>query len=84
MWIVYAILFFVGYGVVRQWRSMAEQIAALQVYATDLLLRPELHRANAAELREIMLRLANDPRGAGKAVNRAIHEWAVAMRGRTS
>ena len=82
MWIVYAILFLVGYFVVRQWHLMTEEIVALRVYATDLLLRPELHRATAAELRETMLRLANDPRGADKAVQRAIYQWAVEARGR--
>ena len=82
MWIVYAVLFLVGYVVVQRGHTMAEEIAALRVYATDLLLRPELHRANAVELRETMLRLANDPRGADKAVNRAIHQWAVETRAR--
>jgi len=82
MWIVYAILFVVGYAVVHKGHSMTEQITALRAYATDLLLRPELHRANAVELRETMLRLANDPRGADKAVNRAIHQWAVETRAR--
>jgi len=55
MWIVYAILFVVGYAVVHKGHSMTEQIAALRAYATDLLLQPERHRANAAELRETML-----------------------------
>ncbi len=77
MWIVYVILFLVGYVVVRQGHVMTEQIGALRVYATDLLLQPERHRANAAELRETMLRLANDPRAANKAINRALHQWAA-------
>jgi len=41
------------------------------------LLRPERHQAKAAELRETMLRLANDPRARDKAVNRALHQWAA-------
>jgi hypothetical protein len=77
MWIVYAILFFVGYFVVRQGHTMMQQVWALRVYAIELLLRPERHQANAAELRQTMLRLANDPRAADKAVNRAIHQWAA-------
>jgi len=77
MWIVYAILFVVGYAVVHKGHSMTEQIAALRAYATDLLLQPERHRANAAELRETMLRLANDPRAAEKAVARALQQWAA-------
>ena len=80
MWIVYAILFVVGYVVVHRGHVMAEEIAALRVYATDLLLRPDLHRTSATELREIMLRLANDPRGADKAVQQAVHRWAVEVR----
>src|SRR6266545_2478183 len=39
MWIVYVILFLVGYVVVRQGHVMTEQIGALRVYATDLVLR---------------------------------------------
>lgn len=77
MWIVYAILFFVGYFVVQQGHSMTQQIGALRVYATELLLRPERHQPNAAELRETMLRLANDPRARDKAVNGALHRWAA-------
>jgi len=77
MWIVYAILFLFGYVVVRRAGAMANEIGALQVYATELLLRPERHQAKAAELRETMLRLANDPRARDKAVNRALHQWAA-------
>lgn len=80
MWIVYASLFVVGYIVVRRFSVMAEEISALQVYATDLLLRPERHQTNAAELRATMLRLATDPRAAGKAVNGSIHQWAAEAR----
>jgi len=82
MWIMYASLFVVGYIVVRRFSVMAEEISALRVFATSLLLRPELHQANAAELRQTMLRLANDPRGVDKAVNRAMHQWAVETRAR--
>ena len=77
MWVVYAGLFLVGYFVVRQGHIQTEQIRALRVYATDLLLHPERHQANAADLRATMLRLANDPRAADKAVNGAIHKWAA-------
>ncbi|HEV8398238.1 MAG TPA: hypothetical protein VGQ18_00215 [Gemmatimonadales bacterium] len=77
MWIVYAILFVVGYAVVHKGHSMTEEIGALRAYATDLLLQPERHQANAAELRATMLRLANDPRAANKALIRAIHQWAA-------
>lgn len=82
MWIVYAILFFVGYVIVQKGHTMTEQIGALRAYAIELLLRPELHQANAAELRATMLRLANDPRAADKAVQLAISQWAVEARAR--
>jgi hypothetical protein len=84
MWILYALLFLGGGLAVSRYHSVTERLHALRIYATDLLLRPELHRANAAELRELMLRLANDPRAADKEVQRAIQQWALETRGRAS
>ena len=77
MWILYVVLFLAGLVAVGKYNSLTEQMHALRIYAADLLLRPEQHRMSAEKLREIMLRAAHDPRGADKAVDRALHQWAA-------
>jgi hypothetical protein len=76
MWILAATLGVLVYFAVRQFRRMTELRVALAVYATDLLLRPELHQANAARLRELILREPRDRLSIEKEVLRTIHQWA--------
>ena len=76
MWILVVTLAVLVYVAVRQYARMTELRVALAVYATDLLLRPELHQANAARLRELILRAPRDRLSTEKDVFRAIHQWA--------
>jgi len=64
------------YFAVRQYGRITELRVALAIYATDLLLRPELHQASAARLREL-IREPRDRLSTEKEVFRAIHQWAL-------
>ena len=81
MWIVAVVLAALAYFAVRLYYGLIVYRDALTIYATDLLLRPELHQRSAAKLREIILREPRHSRPARIAVEkevlRAIHEWAV-------
>src|SRR5438445_8851304 len=54
MWILAVTLAVLVYFAVRQYGRITELRVALAIYATDLLLRPELHQASAARLRELI------------------------------
>jgi len=77
MWILAATLAVLVYLAVRQYARITELRVALAIYATDLLLRPELHQASAARLRELILREPRDRLATEKEVFRAIHQWAL-------
>ena len=77
MWIVAVTLAVLVYFAVRQYARTTALRVALDIYATDLLLRPELHQASAARLRELILRDPRDRRSTEKEVFRAIHRWAL-------
>ena len=76
MWILAAILGLLSYLAVRQYHRIVQHSVSLTIYATDLLLRPELHYADAAQLREIILHEPRDARTAERAAFRAIQQWA--------
>src|SRR3989442_13685086 len=77
MWILAVIIGVLLYFAVRQYARITELRVALAIYATDLLLRPELHQASAARLRELILREPRDRLSTEKEVFRAIHQWAL-------
>ena len=77
MWILPVTLAVLVYLAVRQYAKITELRVALAIYATDLLLRPELHQASAARLRELILREPPDRLATEKEVFRAIHQWAL-------
>ncbi len=81
MWIVAVTLAVFAYFAVRLYYGTTLYRHALAIYATDLLLRPELHQASAVKLRELILREPRDSRSARivleKKVFRAVHEWAL-------
>jgi hypothetical protein len=77
MWILAVTLGVLVYVVVRQYARITQLRVALAVYATDLLLRPEVHRASAASLRDLILRGPRDRLSTEKEVFRAIHQWAL-------
>ena len=76
MWILAVTLAVLVYFAVRQYGRITELRVALAIYATDLLLRPELHQASAARLREL-IREPRDRLSTEKKVFRAIHQWAL-------
>jgi len=81
MWIVAVTLAVLAYFAVRLYYGIILYRQALTIYATDLLLRPEVHQASAVRLRALILREPRHSRSARialeKEVSRAIHQWAL-------
>ena len=81
MWILSASLALLSYFAVRLYWKMTEHRVALTTYAIDLLLRPDRYHANAATLRELILREPEAPSRKKeilreKEILRLIAQWA--------